>query len=351
MPSIHALSKVLRRPEARPAPRDALPLVSALLGAALALSALPSAAGPLRDRLEARRAAAMERRDAGDTAAREGLEVEEGGAGTGQANLPAGVHRLADVAYGADPRQRFDVYRPARGEGAPVLVMVHGGAWRLGDKGARGVVENKVAHWVPRGFIFVSVNYRLLPQADPRTQAEDVARALAAVQAQAAGWGGDPAKVVLMGHSAGAHLAALLGAAPQRAARFGVKPWFGTVALDSAVLDVERIMTVRHYRFYDPAFGTDPAYWQATSPITALAAGAPPLLLVCSSTRPDQPCAQAHDFARHAQTLGVWAEVAEQAKSHRQINEELGTPGDYTARVDAFLSSLDAAVAKRLELR
>lgn len=316
-----------------------------ILGMALAL-ALPAAAGPLRDRIEARRAAQAQ-----------GAEVpadepnDDDGRPAGNVDLPAGVVRIVDVAYGPDPRQRLDVYRPARGEGAPVLVMVHGGAWRLGDKGARGVVANKVAHWVPRGVVFVSVNYRLLPQADPLQQAGDVAKALAAVQAKAAGWGGDPAKVVLMGHSAGAHLAALLGAAPQRAAPFGAKPWLGTVALDSAVLDVERIMSARHYRFYDPAFGTDRAYWQAASPITALAAGAPPLLLVCSSTRPDQPCAQAHDFARRAQALGVRAEVAEQARSHKQINEELGTPGDYTARVDAFLSSLDAAVAKRLELR
>lgn len=333
-----------RRRFLRPALRSASSRF-AILGMALAL-ALPAAAGPLRDRIEARRAVQAQ----GAEAPTDELNGDDGRS-AGTAELPAGVVRIADVAYGPDPRQRFDVYRPARGEGAPVLVMVHGGAWRLGDKSARGVVEHKVAHWVPRGFVFVSVNYRLLPQADPLQQAGDVARALAAVQAKAAGWGGDPAKVVLMGHSAGAHLAALLGAAPALAEKAGARPWLGTVSLDSAALDVERIMAARHYRFYDAAFGADPAYWRAVSPTQALAAGAPPLLLVCSSIRPDQPCAQAHDFARRAQALGVRAEVAEQARSHKQINEELGTPGDYTARVDAFLSSLDAAVAKRLELR
>src|SRR5215510_763085 len=108
------------------------------------------------------------------------------------AEVPAGVTVQKNVAYGADLEQRFDVYLPAHPDHAPILFMVHGGGWRRGDKDNPGVIENKVAHWVPQGVIFVSVNYRMLPEADPLTQADDVALALAKVQDLAAGWGGDP---------------------------------------------------------------------------------------------------------------------------------------------------------------
>jgi acetyl esterase/lipase len=93
---------------------------------------------------------------------------------------------LRDLAYGGDLHQRLDVYRPklASEAPAPVLFMVHGGAWHLGDKATPEVVANKVAHWVSRGFVLVSVNYRMLPEADPLQQADDVARALAFAQAK-----------------------------------------------------------------------------------------------------------------------------------------------------------------------
>src|SRR3546814_1535129 len=81
-----------------------------------------------------------------------------------------------------------------------------------------------------------------LREADPVTQAADVGHALAAVQARAAGWGGDPARILLIGHSAGAHLVAFLAADAGFAKRQGAKPWLGTVSLDSAALDVVELM-------------------------------------------------------------------------------------------------------------
>jgi arylformamidase len=115
------------------------------------------------------------------------------------AELPAGVTLQRDIAYGSDSAQRFDVYLPPYPQHAPILFMVHGGAWRIGDKTNERVVDNKVAHWAPKGIIFVSVNYRMIPEAEPLVQAEDVARALAKVQELAPGWGGDPGNVILMG--------------------------------------------------------------------------------------------------------------------------------------------------------
>ena len=212
---------------------------------------------------------------------------------------PAGLRLLRDVPYGTDPLQRMDVYLPPQAAGAAVILMVHGGGWRLGDKGARAVVERKVDRWVSRGFIFISANYRLLPGASPVEQAGDVARALAAAQRKAASWGGDPAKFILMGHSAGAHLVALLAASPAAASRQGARPWLGTVSLDSAALDVVEMMQARHAPLYDRAFGSDPAFWKAASPFHALSGAAAPFLVVCS-TRRARSCPQAERFAARA---------------------------------------------------
>ena len=146
--------------------------------------------------------------------------------------------------------------------------MVHGGAWKVGDKRAASVVDNKVRRWVTRGFILVSVNYRMLPEANPLEQAQDVARALAYVQQHAADFHGDPARVVLMGHSAGAHLVSLISAHPDLAAKQGAKPWLGTVSLDSAAFDVVDIMQrFQHFKFYDEAFGqvTSARCWKSGS--------------------------------------------------------------------------------------
>lgn len=261
--------------------------------------------------------------------------------------VPEGVSRIADIAYGQDPRQRMDVYLPGKAANAanaakvPVIVMVHGGAWMVGNKAMPKVVDNKVAHWVKRkGWILISVGYRLSPQVDPLVQARDVATALAKAQSMAASWGGDSSRFFLMGHSAGAHLVALLSASPALAREAGAQPWLGTVALDSAALDLERTMKARHMRFYDRVFGADPAYWRSVSPSQVLAPDAAPVLLVCSTQRGDGPCPQARDFAARATARGLRAGVLEQNLTHEQINALLGLPGAYTNAVDGFMSDL-----------
>ncbi|RFC36436.1 MAG: alpha/beta hydrolase fold [Candidatus Nitrotoga sp. LAW] len=150
-------------------------------------------------------------------------DIEDGGHAE-PVSLPSGGRLVSDLAYGRDNQQRMDVYLPQQANGAPVIFMVHGGAWRWGDKGATAVVQNKVARWVSKGFIFISVNYRLLPKARPLEQAQDIASALATAQSRATSWGGDPRKFIVMGHSAGAHLTALLTASPDMAFKRGVKP-------------------------------------------------------------------------------------------------------------------------------
>ena len=242
------------------------------------------------------------------------------------------------VSYGTDPAQSVDVYTPPHADHAPVIVMVHGGGWRIGDKTSRGVIENKLKHWLPKGFILVSVNYRMLPDAQVDVQAEDVARATAFVESHAGDWGGDGGKVVLMGHSAGAHLVALLSANPARVAGQGGKPWRATVVIDSAGYDIAHVMQGKHPKLYDDAFGSDPAYWAKLSPAVQARAGGVPMMLICALKRPDDSCGQTRAFAAKLKTLGEDAPVLEQDLTHMQVNDQLGLPGAYTDAVDAFIA-------------
>ena len=269
-------------------------------------------------------------------------------AGAANAATPAGVTVLRDVAYGPAKLQTMDVYLPPEPKAAPVILMVHGGGWRFGDKRHPPVFENKVARWVPKGFIFVSVNYPMMPESDPVAQADDIARALAAVQAAALEWGGDPTRVILMGHSAGAHLVSLLNADPTRATKLGAKPWLGAVSLDSGALDVPAIMNHRHPKLYDEAFGGNPALWEASSPIHHLTKDSPPWLGVCSSNR-RASCGTNQVYAAKSTELGTRAETLGEHLSHREINSELGKPGASTAAVESFMDSLDPKVAALLK--
>ena len=238
--------------------------------------------------------------------------------------LPAGARALRDVAYGDDPRQRYDVYLPAQPRHAPVILFVHGGGWTNGNKDNPGVVENKAAYWLPKGYVLVSINYRMRPDTAPIDQARDVARALADVQKRAPSWNADPANVLLMGHSAGAHLAALVGASSTLWREAGAARPRGVVSLDSGALDVPQTMKKPPLpRIYDAAFGRNPADGIAASPYHPLTRDAVPMLCVCSSRRQDA-CPQGRAMVEKAKTLGVEMEVLPEDLSHGEVNHLRG---------------------------
>lgn len=246
--------------------------------------------------------------------------------------------RVLTEAYGPHPLQQMDIYLPPLPPGtaaAPVIIMVHGGSWKGGDKTNPTVVANKLRHWLPKGYVFVSVNYRLLPDAQALEQAGDVAAAVRMVADNAARWGARADRMVLMGHSAGAHLVALLSSRPGMTGR----PVAGTVVLDSAALDIPEVMHRRHSAMYDAAFGSSPAYWATASPATQWTPDAVPMLLVCSTKRPDNPCQMAKAFAAMTERAGRQTQVLPQRLSHMDISDTLGKPGDYTNAVDAFITA------------
>ncbi len=243
-----------------------------------------------------------------------------------------------EFAYGADPQQRVDVYGAQGAAAAPLLVMLHGGGWRRGDKRSFGVWQAKAAHWVPQGYVFISVNTRLLPQAGPIDQATDMAAALAFIQQNAARFGADANKMIVMGHSAGAHVAGLVATRNDLRTAAGLRPWAGTILLDTAALNVPALMQGTPPALYRTAFGDDPAYWLAASPDLHLSANDSAFLLVCSRTRRNA-CPAAQSFATIARRFSVPATVLPEARSHRAINTALGADNAYTATVDDWIKS------------
>lgn len=256
--------------------------------------------------------------------------------------LPAGARAIRDIAYGNDPAQRFDLYLPANARNAPVLFYVHGGGWANGDKTNPGL-ENKLRYWLPKGYAVITANYRMVPVAAPLEQARDIARATAAAQRRAREWNLDASRFVLVGHSAGAHLVALLGAEPRLLAESGARRPLGVVSLDAGALNVPALMSQRRVpALYRDAFGDDRDDWLAASPYHRLGRDALPMLLVCSSERrfPTSPCDEGREFARKATSLGVAMQVLPEDLDHGEINRDLGAPSAYTEQVGAYVDAL-----------
>lgn len=254
---------------------------------------------------------------------------------------PKNIQHVSNIAYGEHAKQSFDVYMPVDANNAPVIFMVHGGAWKIGDKASKAVVKHKVNRWVERGFIFISINYRMLPELRPLDQAKDVQAALAFAQQLAPKWGGSPDKFILMGHSAGAHLVTLLTTQYQDIINSGVKEWLGTVSIDSAAYNIPQLMNAdKPPRFYKKAFGNNPSYWNKSSPYQTLSGKLSPFLAICSLQRNDKPCQQASDFITKAKKFGTQTMLLKVDLSHRESNVELGKNTDYTASVERFMETL-----------
>ena len=268
------------------------------------------------------------------------------------ANAPA-IPAPRTYAFGSDAKQSLD-YWPAAGGGfgrPPLVVFVHGGAWSMGDK-SNGTGKWKPAHFTAAGYAFASLDYRLVPQVRVEDEAADVARGLAFLIAHAGELGFDPARVVLMGHSAGAHLAALVATDEQylKAAGLSFASLKGVIPIDGAGYDVAKQMAGNAPRLlqakYEAAFGNDPARQRALSPTFAAAGGAghlPPFLLI-HVQRPDG-VAQAEELEAALKSAG--AEVARQGfageglMGHLEINRRLGDPAcPATGVVDAWLKRL-----------
>lgn len=250
-----------------------------------------------------------------------------------------------EYAFGADPKQRLDLVKPAGMSRAPVLLFIHGGGWSIGDKAHAAGDKAKWAN--ARGWAFASANYRLVPQATVEQQAADVASAIAWLRANAAAQGLDPDRVVLMGHSAGAHLAALVGTDPQYLERAGVPMGAikGVVLLDGAGYDVPTQASAEMNivkPMYEAAFSKDPNRQAALSPTRHAAAPNVARWLILPIERRKDSQAQSRGLADALTKAGASATVvAVPGESHGSLNKGLGEAGDFaTAQVELFLEHI-----------
>src|SRR4051794_17288581 len=210
---------------------------------------------------------------------------------------------LRDVAY-VEPkseRQSLDIYAPATGSDHPIVVWIHGGGWRQGDK--RGV-QQKPQAFVDKGFVFVSINYRFVPQVTVKEMTGDVAKAIRWVHDHAKEYGGNPNSMFVMGHSAGAHLAALVCTDDSylQAEGLSLSIIKGCVPVDTAAYDIPQ-----RFAQSDAAkasagkdiFGDGEASHRELSPITYVGKvkSIPAFLVLHVADRPDSK-AQSEQFAK-----------------------------------------------------
>lgn len=185
------------------------------------------------------------------------------------------------LTYGPDPVQSIDFW-PAHDapekarRAAPLIVFVHGGGWSLGTK-RNATGRAKVAHFTARGLAFATIGYRLVPGATVEDQAADLAHALAALLANADRLGIDRNRVLLMGHSAGAQIAALVGTDPRWLHEVGLSfhAIAGIIAIEGAAYDVALQLRDAPWLLrplYRQAFGRDPERQRALSPACQAAA-------------------------------------------------------------------------------
>jgi acetyl esterase/lipase len=241
---------------------------------------------------------------------------------------------LSDIAYIERPGVTanllsLDVYAPKDAQNAPVMIYVHGGSWVSGDKKTVGRLPAVCA---ARGFLLVSVNYRLAPAVTFDGQAEDVAAAIAWTRKHAAEYGGSADMVFLMGHSAGAHLATLVATDERYLKGVGLdlSALRGLVALDGDY-DLKLLADAggKIPQLYHAPFTLDSAAWSKASPLAHVRAeqNIPPAFLVYSGgfqphSSPRRKT-DAEAFAAALNAAGVRVEVlAKPALTHVQIASE-----------------------------
>lgn len=249
-----------------------------------------------------------------------------------------------DVAY-AEPRtdrRLLDVYAPADARDAIVIVWIHGGGWKRGGKG----VGLKAQAFTDAGYVLVSATYRFFPEVSIREMTGDVARAIRWTRDHAKEIGGNPDRIVVMGHSAGAHLAALVCTDDRYLKAEGVPMTAlkGCVPVDVSVYDIPQRLketgSVQPATFIE-LFGKEEPTQRDLSPAAHVAKdkGIPPFLILHVADRADTR-AQSDAFAAKLTAAGIKASTfAAEGKTHGTINSDLGKPDDpATKAVMAFLA-------------
>ena len=256
-----------------------------------------------------------------------------------------------DIPYAtAHERQLLDVYAPDNAKNLTVVFWIHGVGWQSGDK---SLVAIKPKAFMVAGFVFVSIQHRLLPTVGMGDITRDVAKALGWVHKNIATYGGDPARLLVMGHSSGGQLAALMCTDDRYAKSEGLSLTAikGCVPVDADTFDIPAIIEVAETRArvhhlplptygHRQKFGNDPAKHRDFSAVTHVARdkGIPPFLILHIAGHPDTT-AQARRLADVLEAAGISVKVvAGRETTHSSINDKLGEPDDpVTKELFAFV--------------
>jgi arylformamidase len=260
-----------------------------------------------------------------------------------------------DIPYtkNADKLQTLDVYSPANAKNLPVVFWIHGGGWQGGDKSE---MYDKPKVFNAKGFILVSTNYRLLPKVDMATLTRDVAKSIRWVHDHIADHGGDPKRLLIMGHSAGAQLAALLCTDERYLKEEGLSFAIikGCVPVDGDTYDIPAMIEVAETRGRVHAlpplkfghrikFGNDPEKHKDFSAVTHVAKnkGIPPFLILYVASHPDVS-AQALRLGNVLNAADVPVTLfGAKETTHTKINADLGRSGDpATTALFAFVDKV-----------
>ncbi|MEA3277966.1 MAG: FG-GAP-like repeat-containing protein [Pseudomonadota bacterium] len=265
------------------------------------------------------------------------------------------VHR--DIPYktigGVDPNLlSLDVYETTW-DNAPVMVWVHGGGWTGGDKATKNGLGYKPSYFTGKGFLFISVNYRLSPKSkgspDPGrlmypVHNQDVAAAIGWIKTHARDFGGNPDNISLIGHSAGGGIVTQLATDESFLAKEGV-------ALDNLrcviTLDIggayDLTQSAPGGRLFQHVFGQDPKVWEQASPIRHVESGKDiPAFFIVSGKDGDKDRGWrlSGEFAEKLKRAGIMTELfITEGMEHKAINQAIGDPKDtrIMPRLERFL--------------
>ena len=255
------------------------------------------------------------------------------------------VKRDIPYATPANARQLVDIYSPTHAKNLPVVFWIHGGGWQAGDKSD---VQIKPQAFTDKGFVFVSTSYRLLPNVDMETIVRDIATSIHWVHDHIAEYGGDPDRLLVMGHSAGAQLAALVCIDDRylKAEGLSLAILKGCVPVDGDTFDVPAIIETAETRRrvhgqpqatngHREKFGNDPAKHRDLSAVSHVAKdkAIPPFLIMHVADHPDTS-AQAQRLATVLKGAGVPVRVyGARESTHNKINADIGVPDDPGTKV------------------
>jgi acetyl esterase/lipase len=259
---------------------------------------------------------------------------------TRSALLLQNVKRNIPYVEKAHELQVLDIYAPPEAKNLPVVFWIHGGGWQGGDKSD---VQVKPQAFMNKGFVFVSTNYRLLPQVDMGTIVRDVAKSIRWVHDHIVEHGGDPKRLLIMGHSAGAQLAALICTDDRylKAEGLSLAIVKGCVPVDGDTFDIPAMIETAETRWrvhglpkakigHREKFGNDPAKHRDFSAVTHVAKdkGIAPFFILHVAGHPDTT-AQAQRLGNVLKEAGVPTTVfAARETTHNKINADLGLPDD-----------------------